>query len=227
MTLTVFDQLTQGSEEWLSARLGMVTASVVGQLVTPKTIKPANNDTSRTLTETLVAERLTGHIDPFFMTSDMERGVMDEPYARDIYAEHYAPVEEIGFMVRDDWGYSIGYSPDGLVGDDGLIEIKSRKPKIQLRTILTDTVPLANMAQLQCGLLVSGRAWIDYVSYAGGMPLYVKRIEPDPVWHAAIIEAVDQLETLANNMVAFYRTATERMPATVRIDHYADMEMTF
>lgn len=224
MTLTVFDQLTQGSEEWLSARLGMVTASVVGQLVTPKTLNPANNDTSRTLTETLVAERITGHIDPFFMTNDMERGVMDEPYARDIYAEHYAPVEEIGFMVRDDWGYPIGYSPDGLVGEDGLIEIKSRKPKIQLRTILTDTVPLANMAQLQCGLLVSGRKWIDYVSYAGGMPLYVKRVHPDPAWHAAIIEAVDQLETLANNMVAFYRTAVERMPATVRIDHYQGLE---
>jgi hypothetical protein len=82
-------------------------------------------------------------------------------------------------MVRDDWGFSLGYSPDGLVGDDGLIEVKCRRQKKHLQTILADEVPPENMAQLQCGLLVSGREWIDYVSYCGGMPMYVKRVYPD------------------------------------------------
>jgi hypothetical protein len=223
VSLEIFTELQQGSDEWLAARCGIVTASVVGQLITPKTIKPAANDTARGLAATLAAERITGFTEPFHETADMERGSLDEPYAREVYAEHYAPVAELGFMVRDDWGFKIGYSPDGLIGSDGLIEIKSRKQRIQLQTILDDAVPLANMAQIQCGLLVSGRKWLDYVSYSGGMPLYVKRVLPDPKWFHAIFLAVEALEDSAAEMIARYETATADSPATERIDHYEDM----
>ena len=68
-------------------------------------------------------------------------------------------VDVLGFMIRDDWGYRIGYSPDGLVGDDGLIEVKSRRPKKHLQTILANEVPAENIAQIQTGLLVSQRKW--------------------------------------------------------------------
>lgn len=223
MSLHVYENLEQGSDEWLAARCGIVTASVVGQLITPKTVKPAANDTSRGLAATLVAERITGFTEPFHETSDMERGSFDEPYAREVYAEHYAPVAELGFMVRDDWGFKIGYSPDGLVGDDGLIEIKSRKQRIQLQTILDDGVPLANMAQIQCGLLVSGRDWCDYVSYCGGMPLYVKRVLPDAGWFIAIIAAVTSLEESAAEMLETYAAAIDGRPATERINHYEEI----
>ena len=215
MALHVLDELEQGSEEWHNQRRGMVTASVAGQLLTA-TGKVANNDTSRGLTALLVAERITGYTEPTWVNDDMLRGQLDEPIARDLYGEHYAPVTEVGFMVRDDWGWSLGYSPDGLVGDDGLIEIKSRRQKKQLQTILADEVPAENMAQLQCGLLVSGRQWIDYVSLCGGMPLYVKRVYPDPVWFQAIIEAVTAFEQAAEQMVDDYLTRTEGMPATER-----------
>src|SRR5690606_36899576 len=134
-----------------------VTASVVGQLITTKTIKPAANDTSRALTALLVAERITGWSDPVYVSDDMMRGTLDEPVARDLYSKHYAPVVECGFMVRYEDGWRLGYSPDGLVGDDGLIEVKSRRAKAQLVTILADEVPASNMAQIQAGLLVSGR----------------------------------------------------------------------
>jgi hypothetical protein len=223
MSLHVFDELVQGTDEWLAARCGIVTASVVGQLITPKTVKPAVNDYSRALTMTLAAERITGHVEPIHMNADMERGTLDEPYARDIYSEHFAPATEVGFMVRYDFGFRIGYSPDGLVGDDGLIEIKSRKQKKQLATILADEVPLENMAQIQTGLLVTGRDWLDYVSYCGGMPLYVKRVYPDPKWHAAITEAVASFERTVSDMLANYERATVRMPETERINHYEDM----
>jgi hypothetical protein len=153
----------------------------------------------------------------------MERGTLDEPYARDKYAEHHAPVTELGFMVRDDWGFRIGYSPDGLVGDDGLIEIKSRRQKKHLATILADEVPLENMAQCQTGLLVSGRDWIDYVSYCGGMPLYVKRLLPDPKWQAAILEAVASFEDNAALMIANYQDSVAGLPPTERINHYEDL----
>ena len=218
MALRVLPDLAQGSDSWHDQRRGIVTASVVGRLITTKTLKPADNDESRGLTALLTAERITGYTDPTGQSDDMFRGIVDEPIARDVYSKHYEPAIEVGFMVRDDWGFSIGYSPDGLVGDDGLIEVKSRRQKKHLQTILADDVPAENMAQLQCGLLVSGRKWIDYVSYCGGMPLYRKRVTKDPAWFRAIVAAVAQFETTAAEMVAAYTKKTEHMPATERAD---------
>lgn len=260
-----------GTPEWHDQRRGIVTASVVGRLLTvghlgatdyacpgcdapagescrskvkrngeagtpvktphpertavavasedesPLVVKPASNEDSRTLTAFLVAERVTGFTEPTFMNADMWRGVIDEPFAIEAYSEQYAPVDESGLMVRDDWGFRIGYSPDGLVRGDGLIEVKSRRQKKQLQTVLADEVPVEVMAQLQCGLLVSGRAWIDYVSYCGGMPLYVKRVLPDPAWFEAIVAAVAEFEETATEMVAAYTRATDGLPLTERV----------
>lgn len=225
MTLHVYNDLVQGSEEWLAARRGIVTASVVGQLITPRTIKPASNDYSRALTNLLVAERITGWTDPVYVSDDMLRGQMDEPVARALYAEHYAPVTETGFMVRDDWGFPIGYSPDGLVSDDGLIEIKSRRAKKHLATILADEVPIENLGQIYCGLLVSGRVWCDYVSYCAGMPLYVKRVTRDTRWFDAIVTAVTQFEHAAEEMAATYHAAVAGLPATERVDYDAEIRV--
>lgn len=222
MTLTVHDNLIQGTDEWLAARCGMVTASLVGQLITANTIKPAKNDYSRALTAQLVAERITGHVDPVYVSDDMLRGQEDEPRARDLYSKTYAPVTETGFMVRDFGGYRIGYSPDGLVGDDGLIEVKSRRPKKHLATILANEVPTENMAQIQCGLLVSGRDWCDYLSYAGGMPMWGKRVYPIPRWFDAITAVAELFEQTAAQMVADYEAATAGLPLTER---YVELEM--
>lgn len=223
MTLTIFDQITQGEPEWHDQRRGMVTASVVGKLITAKTLKPAENDESRGLTALLVAERITGYTDPTYQSDDMFRGVMEEPRARDKYSEHYAPAVECGFMIRDDWGFQIGYSPDGLVGSDGLIEVKSPRAKTHLRTVLSGEVPAHHMAQLQTGLLVSGREWVDFISWCGGMPMWVKRVTPDPKWHAAIVAAVEKFEQTAEAMVCDYRAMTEGLPATERM---VEMEMS-
>lgn len=226
MTLKILADLAQGTDEWRAARCGMVTASVVGQLLTP-TRRIADNETSRGLTLSLVAERITGHVDETFMSADMWRGIEDEPIARDLYREHHAPVEEVGLMVRadDDWGgYRIGYSPDGLVGDEGLIECKSRLQKVHLRTILTDEIPAENMAQLQCGLLVSGRAWIDYLSYCGGMPLWTKRAYPDPTWFDAIVQAVAKFESNAAAYAFRYREAVRGLPTTERVERGSEIE---
>lgn len=226
MTLHELPDLIQGTPDWHDQRRGLVTASVVGQLLTASTVKPSSNDYSRALTATLVAERITGYTEPTYMNDDMMRGVMDEPRAIEAYEHHYKrPVTTTGFMVRDDWGFRIGYSPDGLVNRDGLVEVKSRRQKKQLQTILSDQVPIENMAQLQCGLLVSGRDWIDYVSYSGGMPLWVKRVLPDLRWHEAIVAAVKAFEETAAQMGLDYTAATQGLAAT---EPAADeMEMTF
>jgi hypothetical protein len=223
VTLIELPDLVQGSDEWHDQRRGMVTASVVGQLITGSTCKPASNDTSRSLTAMLVAERITGYTEPTYVNEDMLRGHVDEPLALDVYSEHFAPVTTSGFMVEDRWGFRIGYSPDGLVGDDGLVEVKSRRQKKQLTTFLSDEVPSENYAQLQAGLLVSGRDWLDYVSYSGGMPVYVKRVLPDQRWFDAIVAAVTQFEKTAAEMTAAYEDAIFGMPMTERI---VELEMT-
>ena len=219
MSLHITDNLVQGTEEWLAARRGIVTASVVGQLITPAKIAPASNETSRGLIATLAAARITGWSEETPMSSDMWRGVMDEPIARAHYAEHHAPVVETGFMILERDGVRLGYSPDGLVGDDGLIEIKSRRAKTHLTTILADTVPAANMAQLQCGLLVSGREWIDYVSWCGGMPMHVIRVRPDQRWFDAIIAAVSLAEQAIAGHLERYADLTVGRPITERINY--------
>ena len=221
--LVIYEQLEQGTDEWLAARCGLITASVVGKLISP-TLKVSDNDTSRGIIETLVAERITQFVEYVHPNFDMQRGTDDEPYARDLYSEQYAEVHEVGFAVREINGHKLGASPDGLVGEHGGIEIKSRKPKIHLRAILTDSVPLENLAQIQTCMLVFGRDWWDYISYSGGWPLYVKRVHADPAWQAAILAALDAAETKAATMIAAYREASEGKAISPRIDHDEDME---
>jgi hypothetical protein len=222
MTLTIHDQIEQGSESWHDVRRGIVTASVVGRLLTP-TLKVADNDTSRGLTETLVAERIAGWTEWTPITGDMYRGTIAEPYARDLYSTHYQQAQEVGFMHWQGDGWEIGLSPDGLVGLDGGIEIKSPRAKTHLRTILADEVPGQHIAQIQAALLVTGRAWWDFVSYCGGLPLFVKRVYPDPAWFDAITAACVAFEEKAALIVAEYRERTASMPKTERLNF--DMEM--
>ena len=225
MTLTIRDDLVQGTDEWLAARCGLLTASTIGQLITTKTLKVASNPASRALVWTLVAERITGRVEPTRPSWAMERGRFEEPFARDLYAAHYAPVDQVGLMILDEPGIRLGYSPDGLVGDDGLIEIKSRDPKTHVETILSDTVPAENMAQIQTGLYVSGRAWCDYISFSSGMPLWTKRVWPDDGWFEAIREAVTRFEEQANRLVKWYAPAVEGLPVAPNTHFNEDIEI--
>jgi putative phage-type endonuclease len=220
MALREYPDIVQRTDEWLAVRRGIVTSSVVGRLVTPAKLAPAKNDTARNAVAAIVAERITGHTDDGAVSWDMLQGRDREPYARDAYATHHAGVREMGFMARDDWGFTIGWSPDGLVGDDGCIEIKCPRAKQHIKTIVADEVPAEHTAQIQTALLVSGRAWCDFVSFYGGMPLYRKRVLPDPEWHAAIVGAVTAFEEQAEQMAAAYRAATRGMPATEAIPDF-------
>jgi putative phage-type endonuclease len=181
--------IEQGTDDWLALRRGVITASTISKLVT-STGKVANNDTSRAQLLQLLAERITGESEPSFYSDDMARGHLLEPLARDLYAKHYQPVRECGFVTAQFDLATIGYSPDGLVGDDGLIEIKAPRRKTHLKSLLNREVPAEYMAQVQTGLAVTGRAWCDFISYAPGLPLYVTRCRPDQ-------EAIDQLVAAA------------------------------
>ena len=216
--LTIHD-VVQGSPEWLELRRGIVTASTVGQLITPSTLKVAGNDKSRALVSQLVAERITGWVEEPYVSNDMWRGRMDEPLARDLYSKTYAPVTQCGFMTLKMPSLKLGYSPDGLVGDDGLIEVKSHAPKKHVAIVLADEVPIEHVPQCQAGLFVSGRSWVDYLSYCGGMPMWRKRVTPDLEWFTAITEAVRGFEDTAAHMIAAYTTAVKGLPQTERIEY--------
>jgi hypothetical protein len=222
VTLREYPDIVQNTDEWLAVKRGLVSASVVGRLLTP-TLKVAANDTSRGLLATLVAERITGRTEDSPTSGDMFRGAFCEPIARGYYAEHFAPVVEVGFMRRDEDGWTLGYSPDGLVGTDGLLEIKAPRQKNHLATILADGIPAEHMAQCQAALLVSGRAWCDFVSFCGGMPLWPVRVEPDPKWFEAIEAACRRFEEAAAAMRAEYDARVVGKPMTEPIN--MDLEL--
>jgi putative phage-type endonuclease len=224
MTLHVFDDLEQGSDEWLAARRGIVTASVVGQLITPQTIRAASNDKSRALIAQLAAERITGRSESVFVNDDMMRGNLHEPIARDRYAEHNGvEVRQVGFVIREDWGIRLGASPDGLVGDDGGLEIKCPRAKTHIQTILTGEVPAYNMAQVQATLLVTGRDWWDFVSFSAGLPMFTKRVRLEPKWRDSLITAVTNAEHAIGSMVRQFEDAAANLPPTEYIP--SDLEL--
>ena len=205
--------IEQGTDDWLALRRGVITASAIGNLITASG-KVANNDTSRSQSLQLLAERITGESEQSYYNDDMARGHLLEPLARDIYARHYHPVTECGFVTAQFDGTVIGYSPDGLVGDDGLIEIKSPRQKNHLKSLLSDEVPAEYVPQVQTGLAVTGRAWCDFISYAPGLPLFVKRCERDEAVINQLIAAAQSAESQLQMLILIYNTAAAKFPAT-------------
>lgn len=216
--------LIQGSEQWHEARCGLVTASEVKLILTP-TLKIASNDKERAHLWELVAQRISKYVEPSYIGDNMLRGWDDEMEARSLYSEKVAPVEEVGFITNDRWGFTIGYSPDGLVGPDGLIECKSRKQKFQIETIATGLVPDDFALQLQTGLLVSERKWLDFISYSGGLPMMIIRVWPDDKVQDAIIEAVGLFEERIAKRITEYETAEAAMPIKIPTERRAAGEM--
>lgn len=193
MSLNVYEELEQGSDAWVKARCGLISASIMNDILTP-TLKLASNDKTRAVVYDLACQRMTQYVEPQFWTDSMLRGVSDEVTARELYSEHIATVDEIGGMSRQfDFG-KVWYSPDGIVGDDGLIEVKSRRNGLHFKTVAEGDIPKEHILQLQAGLLVSGRKWIDYISICKGQPLFIKRVEPDTVYHDAILTACESVE---------------------------------
>jgi len=213
-TMRMHRDLVQGSDEWLAARCGILTASEMKLILTPGTLKQASNDKERAHLFELLAQRVTHYVEPHFVTDDMLRGHEDEIEAKRIYSENYAPVDSsVGFITNDKWGFTLGYSPDGMVGVDGLIECKSRRQKYQVQTLientLTGTIPADFMLQIQTGLLVTDRDWMDFISYSVGLPMTTIRVFPDSRIQAAIIEAAGAFEDRLSKQLAAFREASK------------------
>jgi hypothetical protein len=207
---TYHHNIEQGSPEWHDIRRGVLTSTAIKTLITP-TGKLADNDKTRAHVYEVAAQRITGRTEEGFSSFDMMRGHTEEILARGLYSQHYAPVTECGFITNDKLGFVVGYSPDGLVGEDGVIEIKSAKAKIQVQRIVDGVIPTEHIAQVQTGLWVTGREWCDFISYSNGMAMQVVRVYPDAAYHALIEAAAQAFEAKVNEVIDAYERNSQHL----------------
>jgi hypothetical protein len=183
----IIHECEQGSEEWHALRAGIPTASEASKLVSAtgllsKSIEPYSWK--------LAAEIYSP--DPEnFSNRYMDKGRENEPVARAIYSLDYGPVDLCGFITTDDGLF--GYSPDFLVGEDGLGEIKCLKRSVFLKVLNGGKTPVNYISQIQSGLWVTGRQWCDFVAHTEGLPEFVDRVFPDLEFHKKLVLQVKKV----------------------------------
>ena len=173
--------MDQRSEEWFKARLGKVTASRVADVIA-KT-KTGYSASRENYMAQLVVERMTNTQAESFTNAAMQWGTDQEPFARAAYeVQQNVLVDETGLDDHPTIAMA-GASPDGLVGEDGLVEIKCPNTATHIDTLLTQTVPGKYITQMQFQMACTGRQWCDFVSFDPRMPakaqLFVKRVQRD------------------------------------------------
>jgi putative phage-type endonuclease len=174
--------IVQGSPEWIAARVGKVTASRMADVVSKTKAGKYTAAREEYLAE-LVTEILTGKPVEFFQTKDMQWGIEQEPHARAAYeADRLIQVELIG-IVDHPFIERAAASPDGLVEDDGLIEIKCPKTKTHIQTLMCGAPPEQYLPQMQWQMACTGRIWCDFVSFDPRLPkkyqLFTQRVFRD------------------------------------------------
>lgn len=206
MSVQVFD-FDQGTPEWHQVRAGIPTASMFDVIVNKDGTSRKSQGRTTYMSE-LAGEIITGEPVPGFTSAAPERGHEMEPKARDMYAfitgaEPY----EVGFLQNGD----IGCSPDGLIGENGVLEIKSKLPKFAVDCIARDEFPAEHKAQCQGALLVSEREWIDIAVFWPGLPLFIKRAERDAEYlknlEASLKQFNEELAALVEKVRAYGEAA--------------------
>lgn len=161
--MNIIDTIEQGSADWLALRLGKVTASKVKDVLT-KGRGDTTSKTAETYMMELIAEKLTGQSKTFFENDAIRWGTETEPQARSMYIvkNNFVDVREVAFIEYDEF---IGVSPDGLIGDDGMLEIKCPTTTTQIKRALSDDYSADYKAQIQMQLWIAEREWCDFVSF--------------------------------------------------------------
>ena len=203
----MIEMMDQGSEEWFTIRIGKVTASRVADVIAKtKTGYSASRDNYMAQ---LVCERLTGQKGESFTNAAMQHGTDTEPLARAAYeAFKDVLVDEVGFVPHPTIKMA-GASPDGLVGEDGLLEIKCPNTATHIETLLSESVPGKYFTQMQFQLSCTGRQWCDFVSFDNRLPeelqLFVKRVPRDEVFirliEAEIVQFIAELDDKINKLM--------------------------
>ena len=183
----------QGTTEWREARLGIPTASAFKRILTPT--GKGSSSAEGYLAELLAEWALGEPISEFVGNEWTERGHMLEPEARTYYSFHRdLDVDTVGFIYRDD-AHMSGCSPDGMVGEDGLLELKCPSAGKHLLWLSRGRVPPEHKMQAQGALWVSGRAWLDWMSFYPNFPPLLIRVMPDPKIQSALDVAIPEFIT--------------------------------
>ena len=220
-----YHDMIQGGDDWYKIRLGLVTASEINILLTPSG-KLAKNQKMRDHACEIASQRELNEVEDSFQSYHMVRGHIQEAIARDVYSDNFDEVQECGFITDDSLGFKIGCSPDGLVGESGMIEIKSRIAKHQVSTIIKGEVPEEYVNQIQAALLISDRAWCDFIQYSNGMPLFVQRVTNDIERQELIIEAIRAFELEVERIREDYRKKSSILVQCERVDMSEDDEIS-
>jgi putative phage-type endonuclease len=186
--------IAQGSPEWFAERCGKVTASRVADVVA-KIAKGYAASRANYAAE-LIVERLTQSKTPGYTNAAMQHGIDTEPQARAAY-EFYSDVtvEQVGFIPHPSIAMA-GASPDGLVGTDGLVEIKCPSTATHIETLLGSVIAGNYLKQMQWQMACTGRLWCDFVSFDPRMPesmsIFIKRVPRDASLIAELEREVSQ-----------------------------------
>ena len=196
----MMSEIIQGSPEWRQSRCGKATASRIADIVA-KTKSGPSASRANYLAQ-LVAERLTNQPTEGFKSPAMQHGTETEPLARMAYEMATGELVTEVPMIDHPTIPMSGASPDGLVGKDGLVEIKCPNTATHIETLIADKVPTKYIPQIQWQIACTGRAWCDFVSYDPRMPedmqLFIKRVERDDALIAELEGEVTQfLEEVA------------------------------
>jgi putative phage-type endonuclease len=184
--------MEQRTEEWFAARCGKVTASRVADIVA-KT-KTGYSASRENYLAQLVCERMTGKPAESYSNTAMQWGTDQEPYARSAYElAKDVLVQEVGFVVHPNIE-NAGASPDGLVAEFGLVEIKCPNTATHIQTLLDQKVPDKYNIQMQWQMACTGRQWCDFCSFdprmEEGLQLFIKRVEYHPLYVAELEKEV-------------------------------------
>ena len=196
----IHEKLEQKSEEWHNLRRGRITCSELSNILTPAKLQLSKQ--SNTFALVKASERITGLTEPFVENWQMQRGVDNEPIAREYYETvTNKTVKEIGFFEYNE-DFLFGYSPDGIVGEDGLIEIKCPSPAVHLETLINKKIDGKYMLQMQGGMLASERKWCDFVSYSEGLALAIIRVHRCEETMEKITYGLLEFERLVRNTIS-------------------------
>lgn len=185
----IFEALEQGTPEWLAVRAGIATASEFSCLLVDGKGRPDGLAAGAlTYARYKAWERITGRTAAVFSTAATERGHAVEPLVRAEYEfVHGVSVRQVGFVRR----FGAGYSPDGLVGLDGLVEIKTHNAERGLPMVLSPECPKDHSAQIYGGLWITGRAWCDLLISVEGIETHCRRVDRDEAVIAKLAERVE------------------------------------
>lgn len=199
----------QGTVEWFSARMGIPTASEFATVMASG-VKGGESKTRRTYMLKLAGEVLTGEPMENFSNGHMERGQIMEEDARRQYAfVRDVEPQRVGFIRNG----NKGCSPDSLIGNDGMLEIKTALPHILIDRLLRDDFPPDHKAQCQGQLWVAEREWVDLAVFWPGLPLYTKRAFRDETYIKEMAKAVDAFNAELNEVVQRIRKYGEQVLA--------------